>query len=379
MTVLAVLFWLCLFGVVWTYAGYPITLMMLSPLFRKRVLRNDKPMPVSMVVTAYNEEKRIAEKIENSLSLDFPRDKLEIIVVSDASTDRTNEIVQSYEGRGVKLLVIPERHGKHYGQGRWVQAAANEIVVMSDATTFLEPRALTRIVGNFADPTIGCVSGYDTVDYGTDKVQGEGIYVKYEMALRELESEIGSILGVSGCFSAARKAVCDQWIDDMSSDFYLPIIARQKGYRAVLDNEARARYRVIRSQHKEFDRKVRTVLHGLEVLFHFKSVLNPFHYGTFALQMVSHKLLRWMVPFFLVAVFGLNAMVLDLGLVYRLTFAVQVLFYAAASAALVFEKLQDLMLFRFVSFFVMVNMSILAAWYKFWTNQKLLVWEATKR
>jgi cellulose synthase/poly-beta-1,6-N-acetylglucosamine synthase-like glycosyltransferase len=379
MTVIEIFFWLSALTVFWTYIGYFLFLKLISLIYTRKVNRKEIYPQISVIITSYNEERRIRQKLDNTLSLTYPKDKLEIIVVSDASTDRTEDIVREYEDRGVRLLVIPERHGKHYGQGRGIRMAKSDIVVCSDATTFLPTDSVRRIVSNFADPSIGCVSSRDQVIGEDGKIQGEGIYVRYEMALRDLESEVGSLVGLSGSFFAVRKKLTAEWVDNMSSDFYTPIVTRKHGYRAIADPEAVGHYRVQRSPQKEFERKVRTVVHGLEVLFRFSYILNPFKYGAFSLQVISHKLLRWLVPFSLIALFGLNTLLLDEGVVYRISMALQITFYILVSIALLFEKLQERTAFMIPAFFVMVNLSILVAWYKYLTGQEYTAWTATKR
>jgi cellulose synthase/poly-beta-1,6-N-acetylglucosamine synthase-like glycosyltransferase len=374
-----IVFWVSIFAVFWAYFGYWLFLKIISFVHTKKVRKEEIYPPISLIITAYNEERRIAEKIENALALDYPKDNLEIIVVSDASTDRTDEIVRSYQEKGVQLLRIPERHGKHYGQGRGIRMAKSEIIVLSDATTFLEKDGVTRIIRNFADPTVGCVSSEDRMRSADSNSSGESMYVTYEMKLRSLESAVGSLVGVSGSFYAVRKHLCSDWIDNMSADFYLPSVARINGYRTVVEPEALGFYDVVRDPDKEFVRKVRTIVHGYEVLFRFARVLNPFKYGFYSLQMFSHKLCRWLVPLFLITAFGSNLFLWQQGIVYQIALVGQVVMYFMAVLAYAARKLQDITLFKVPFFFVMVNVSILVAWWKYLTGQEYVVWDATKR
>lgn len=374
-----VIFWLSLFLIFWAYFGYLAALKIISLFHKKKLLRSDMTPVISMVITAFNEEKRIIQKLDNTLSLDYPHEKLEIIVVSDGSTDKTEDIVRSFESKGVKLLVIPLRHGKHYSQGRGIRMAQNDIVVLTDATTYLQDDALRKIVRNFADPTIGCISGEDRIESGDGGTDGEGIYVKYEMKLRALESQVGSLVGVSGCFFAMRKHLNSDWIDDMSSDFYMPIVAYIHGYRSVLESEALGYYKILKKAEKEFERKVRTIVHGFEVLFKFKNILNPFRYGFYSLQMFSHKLDRWLVPFWLIFLFAMNALLIDRGLFYQVFFAGQLLFYLLALFAYNVKKSRNNIIFKVPLFFAMVNLSILLAWHYYLTGKKFVTWESTKR
>lgn len=378
-TILTIILVASLAEIFWAYCGYPLFMAFCGMFVRKERVISDSTPEVTVVITAHNEEKRIAEKIENTLELDYPNDKLHVIVVSDASTDRTEEIVRSYIDRGVTLRIVPERRGKHFGQGRGVASAPSEIVVLTDATTFLRHDAVRMIVQNYADPKIGCVSGRDDVRDTETSSAGEGAYVKYEMALRRLESKVSSIIGASGSFFSVRKKLTDGWIDDMSSDFYLPIKCYMAGYRSILDERAIGYYTVLHDPTREFNRKLRTIVHGLEVLFHFKEAMNPFRYGLFAIQILSHKLLRWLVPFALITAFMANILLLNDGVVYRMLFVLQASLYILATVSYYVPSLQSQTVFKIPLFFVMVNLSILVAWYKYLRGEKYVVWKATER
>lgn len=379
MELLVAIFWGSVFVVFWTYFGYLITLKLLSLFVNKEVDKRDPAPPVTIIVTAYNEEKRIGEKIENSLSLDYPDGKLSILIVSDGSSDGTDDIVKRYQQEGVKLLRIPERHGKHYGQKRGIELAETEIVVLTDATTFLEEDAVLKIVRSFSDPSVGVVSGEDKVSRDDINSSGEGAYVAYEMKLRNLEARVGSLVGASGSFFAIRKQLTDTWVDNMSSDFFMPIVAYMNGYRTVPDSEAVGYYTVLSDPDREFERKVRTVLHGLEVLFRFKAILNPFRYGFYSVQMISHKLMRWLAPFALLAILLTSATLYVDSLFFQIVLASQLLFYTLALIGRIFRVLQGLIVFKVPVFFVMVNTSIVMAWINYFTGKRQVVWEATKR
>jgi cellulose synthase/poly-beta-1,6-N-acetylglucosamine synthase-like glycosyltransferase len=372
-------FWLAMFLIFWTYFGYFLLLWILS-FFYSRGSKKDEFTPrVSLIIAAHNEEKRIREKLENSMSLSYPKGKLEIIVVSDASNDRTEEIVGSFKEKGIQSISTAERKGKHYAQKRGIEMATGEIMVLTDASTFLQGDAIQKIVRNFSDASIGCVSGRDRVRSSGSRLQGEGFYVRYEMELRALESRLGSLVGASGSFYAVRKSLCQRWYSEFASDFYLPIISYMSGYRTVLEPEAIGYYEVLKDPQKEFQRKVRTVVRGLEVLFKFKGIMNPFKYGTYSFQMISHKLSRWLVPIYLIFLFGLNLLLLDRGIFFRMLFVFQVLFYLLASTAFLVRRLQDIMLFKIPFFFIVVNLSILVAWYNFLIGKRFVIWEPSKR
>jgi cellulose synthase/poly-beta-1,6-N-acetylglucosamine synthase-like glycosyltransferase len=376
---LKILFWGSLFVIFWTYFGYLIFMKLVTLFYTKKVVKQDYYPSVSLVVTAYNEEKRIARKIYNSLSVCYPRDKLDIIVVSDGSTDRTDEIVKSFESQGVRLLPMPTRQGKHHGQGKAVEAATGEIIVFSDATTYLKDDALIKITRNFADQEVGCVSGMDKIDSAQSGSAGEDAYVKYEMLLRKLESSTGNLIGVSGCFFAIRKSLCAKWYPNLSSDFYLPIMTRLAGFRVILEPEAVAYYIVLEDPGKEFHRKVRTVVNGMAVLEKHKKILNPFRYGVFSIQMLSHKIMRWWAPPGLVVIFVSNMMMLGLGSSYQILAVGQMALYVTALCALFLKPLRRFLIFKIPLFYVVVNFSVMVAWYKFLTGSRYVTWETTKR
>jgi cellulose synthase/poly-beta-1,6-N-acetylglucosamine synthase-like glycosyltransferase len=372
-------FWVACLAVFWTYFGYYAFLRAYS-IFASKPVRTDNITPsVSLIIAAYNEENRIGDKLENSLLLDYPGDILEIIVVSDGSNDGTVEIVSAYKDKGIKLIEVPDRRGKHYAQERGVEQAVNDIVVFTDATTLLDTDALRKIVRGFSDPEVGCVSGMDRIDLGHTSRQGEDLYIRYEMKLRALESSVSSLIGVSGSFFAVRKSICDTWHTQLSSDFCIPIMAHLNGYRCVLDSEAIGSYGLVSEPEREFDRKVRTVVHGLDVLFHFRSILNPLKNGFYSLQMISHKLIRWMVPFLLIFCLILNFALASGATLYQIILALQLTFYLAALAAFLMEELRQNGLFRIPFFFTMANWSILVAWIEYIRGARYVTWERTSR
>jgi len=372
------LFWGSLCSIFYSYFGYPLVLKIVS-LFRSRPVRQgDIAPPVSLIITAHNEEKRIEAKLQNTFLLVYPAGRLEIIVASDCSTDQTDDIVRAHADRGVKLVRAPERRGKEFAQQCAVEAASGEILVFSDVATILEPNGIAQIVRNFDDPSVGCVSSVDRFIDSAGRVSGEGAYVRYEMALRDLEMRVHSLVGLSGSFFAARRTVCQPWAPDMQSDFSVLLNSIQKGMRGVADPAAVGTYPNIADERQEFQRKVRTIVRGIAVLMRNLRLLHPGRYGLFAWQLFSHKLCRWLVPFFMMGAATTNLFLLADGFIYRLGFAGQVLFYwmaweggrSAAAPAIA----------RIPSYFVMANVAVLAAWYRyFFGGGAPVTWEPSKR
>jgi cellulose synthase/poly-beta-1,6-N-acetylglucosamine synthase-like glycosyltransferase len=378
-TILQIILWISVFVIFWAYFGYFMALAIISKIHQKKVIKDDHHPYISFIVTAYNEELRIRRKIENTIALNYPKDKMEIIFVSDGSTDKTGEIVSSYADKGIQLLALPIRHGKHYGQHEAIKITTGDIIVFTDAATYLNPDAVDKLVRGFADPAVGCISGEDFVETDESESAGEGAYVKYEMKLRALESKVANLVGVSGCFFALRKSLCDTWYSDLSSDFYLPILTHMQGYRVILESEAVCKYAALKDPEREFQRKVRTIVNGMAVLGRLKAILNPFRYGIFSLQMISHKIFRWSVPSALLVLFICNIPLTWQNEYYYLLFLLQVCCYLLAFLAYIIKPLRKIILFKIPLFFVTVNFSIFIAWMKFVSGRRYVTWESTKR
>ena len=371
------LFWFCLGGVFFAYFGYPLSLVLLRKLRRHEVMRDYTTVPVTLIITAYNEEKRIQEKLGNSLALEYPRDQLQILVASDGSTDATNAIVRSYADQGVELLEVVHRGGKENAQKEAVQHARGEVLVFSDVATMLEPQGLMEIVANFADPSVGCVSSEDRLLGQDGKPSGEGMYVRYEMWLRGLESEVHSLVGLSGSFFAARKEVCRDFSGEVQSDFRTLLSSMKLGLRGVCDPRAIGSYLNIADEKQEFARKVRTVLRGLTVFFKHIEFLNAFRYGLFSYLYFCHKLLRWLVPFFLVGAL-LSSVVLAVDSVFFvLMFLGQLAFYGVGVYGWVRHTLHGVM--KVPMYFLVVNAAITLAWWQYLTGKRVVLWTPSQR
>jgi cellulose synthase/poly-beta-1,6-N-acetylglucosamine synthase-like glycosyltransferase len=370
------LFWLCAIGAIYSYALYPLILVLFVP--RRRPGANlASAAKVSLVIACRNEARRLATKIENALQLDYPH--IEIMVASDASDDGSDAIVESYASRGVRLVRSPERRGKEYAQGLAVAAATGDIMVFSDAGTDLPRESITRIVERFADAQVGAVSSEDLF-IGTDgKLAGEGAYVKYEMWLRRLESERAGLVGLSGSFFAVRRDVLKDWDPTIPSDFACALMTNRAGLVAVSDPEVRGIYKDIKDPRKEYQRKVRTAVRGMTGLMRLAGVLNPFRYGLFAFQVWSHKVMRWLVPWFL---FGLlvSAFVLrDERPLYEWALWLQLAGYALVVMAHVVGRLRAIAPVRIGYYFVQANLALAHAAILFVSGKRIVVWDPSIR
>jgi len=347
---------------------------------RKFIKGNEKEQTVTVIIAAFNEEKRLENKLINTMDANYSGGNIQIVVASDGSNDRTNEIVDKYHENGVELLSIPERKGKENAQRVALEQARGEIIVFTDVATILEKDAIRRIVSNFADPTVGCVSSVDRVIGKDGNPSGENLYVRYEMWLRKLESRVSSPVGLSGSFFAARKSVCGDFSSDMDSDLRVLLNSVRQGLRGVVDEGAIGYYQDLSDQKKEFDRKVRTVLRGLTLFFRNLEFLNVFKYGLFSYQLFCHKLLRWLVPFFMILLFIVNIPLAFTSGNYAFLLLAQCLFYGVAAISLFHDLYSSRMLFiKIPVYFATVNASILVAWFRYFAGQRVLVWTPSER
>jgi cellulose synthase/poly-beta-1,6-N-acetylglucosamine synthase-like glycosyltransferase len=286
----------------YAYAGYPLILLLLPPRWRPPAAAeegDDERWPfISITLAAYNEEKVLGETLQTLLEVDYPSDRRQIIVISDASSDRTDEIARSFAGTGVELLRLPARSGKTAAENASRTRIRGEIVVNTDATVRIAPNALKPLVAVFRDPSVGVASGRD-VSTGSESTQnlGELGYVGYEMWVRDLETRAGGIVGASGCFYASRRDLHGEIVPAaLSRDFAAPLIARENGFRSVSVRDAVCFVPRTPSLRREYSRKVRTMARGLDTLFYKRHLLSPVRHGRFAWMLVSHKLARWLVP-----------------------------------------------------------------------------------
>jgi cellulose synthase/poly-beta-1,6-N-acetylglucosamine synthase-like glycosyltransferase len=287
--------------VAYAYIGYPI-LLKLGGMFRPARRRADPPPEwpaITITIPAYNEAATIAETLRKVLAIDYPPERRQILVVSDASTDGTDDIVRTFADRGVELLRMPVRGGKTAAENAALPVVRGEIVVNTDASIHIPPHSLRPLIAAFGDPTVGVASGQDVsvTQVGDSTNQGESRYVGYEMWVRELETRVAGIVGASGCFYAIR-AILHRVAtpEGLSRDFSAPLVAQEHGLRAVSVAEAICFVPRTKSLRNEFRRKVRTMTNGMQTLLYRRRLLNPARFGLFAWMLFSHKVCRWLAP-----------------------------------------------------------------------------------
>ena len=375
---LEIIFWVSLFGTVYSYFIYPLVLLMLP---KKHLhIKTDDALPfITLIITAHNEQKRIQSKLENTLAIDYPADLREILVASDGSTDDTNQIVQSFEAQGIKLVHVQERKGKENAQLAAVRAANGEILVFSDVATQIPPEALRNLVAVFSDKRVGAISSEDRFITEDGKIAGEGAYVKYEMWLRKLESQVHSLVGLSGSFFAARKEICEDWDISVPSDFNTALNCVSKGYIAVSVPNVLGFYPNLKDDSREYQRKLRTVIRGMAAVLKKPMVLNPFRLGFFAIEVISHKIMRWLVPWFMLLLLISSLIVHQNHPLYSLLLIAQIAFYAVALLGYLLPHLRNNSLFKLPFFFMQVNFAIADAGVRFLMGKRITMWEPSKR
>jgi cellulose synthase/poly-beta-1,6-N-acetylglucosamine synthase-like glycosyltransferase len=369
----------------YAYVGYPVLLWLVGR-SRPPVLPPNPPGPwpvITISLPAHNEEAVIGATIESLLALDYPADRLQILVISDASTDATDQVVSGFASRGVELHRMASRAGKTGAENASARMCRGEIVVNTDASIRIPPGALKPLVRVFQDPSIGVASGRDVSvgDLDREGNQGESGYVGYEMNVRRLETRVGSIVGASGCFYAIRRRlVQDAFPEALSRDFASALLAREAGLRAVSVDEAICLVPRTRSLRAEYRRKVRTMARGLETLWYKRALMNPMKYGAFAWMLISHKLVRWLS--ILAAPLGAMGLVLlaaTRGDAQPLLVAMAILLGLGAGAFLWPEGRRPPFALALPGFVVGSVVAGLVAWGKALRGERNPIWEPTRR
>lgn len=387
-----VAFWISIFIVAYTFVGYGFLLYFIIKIkraFKGRpiipIVGDDELPTCTLVVAAYNEEHFIAQKIANSLQLHYPDGKLKFVFVTDGSTDKTAEIISQHPQ--IQLLHRPERAGKIAAVHRAMEYVDTEVVVFTDANTFLNAEAITRICCHYSDPTVGAVAGEKRVqiDESADaSAAGEGFYWKYESALKKWDSELYSVVGAAGeLFSVRRNLYQDVPADTVLDDFMISMLIAKQGYRIIYEPQAYALETASENVAEELKRKIRIAAGGIQSILRLKGLLLPFKFPVLSFQYISHRVLRWTVtPFFLILAFITNfatAFAGD-GFIYTLFFAGQVVFYLLAMLGYVMEKRHIRIKALFIPYyFCVMNYAVLAGIIRYFTKKQSSVWEKAQR
>ncbi len=379
--------WICIFTVIYTYLGYGIVLLLLLKIkgtFKESKTINSNNIPnITLLVAAFNEERFIKNKIENSLSLDYPNDKIEYLFVTDGSNDKTPEIIGQYPE--IKLMHLPERKGKIAAIERAMPHAHGEIVVFTDANTLLNKEALKNIIRHFSNEKVGVVSGEKRIlDMKNDEAvgAGEGLYWKYESKLKKWDDELYSVMGAAGELFAIRTKLFEHIPhDSLIEDFYLSFKIIQKGYKIAYEPDAYALEEPSASTNEELKRKIRIAAGGIQSIVRLKELLNPFKYGVITFQYISHRVLRWtLAPLALPVIFLINGLLINHGMLYKGLFIGQVLFYFAALLGFVLEKKHIRLKVLFIPYyFCMMNYAVYLGFMRFLKGSQSVLWDQAER
>jgi cellulose synthase/poly-beta-1,6-N-acetylglucosamine synthase-like glycosyltransferase len=381
MIIFKIIFFVSLFMIFYVYLGYPILVYTLSVFKKQPVKKEAFDTTVTILIPAYNEEDCIAKTLENKLEQDYPGDKPEVIVISDGSTDRTDEIVQGYKTKGVKLLRQEPRTGKTSALNMAVEKAKGEILVFSDANSLYAPNTVAKLVRNFADPKVGYVTGkmvYTGKD-GNPTEDGCSTYMKYENFLRQVETNVGSIVGVDGGIDACRRSLYQPMAPDQLPDFVLPLRVVEQGFRVVFEPEAVLKEPSLKSDRDEYMMRVRVSLRSFWALNDMWRLLTFSPSVIFSWQLWSHKVLRYLCFVFLGAAYLSNLLLWQEGALYKSFFILQNTAYLAAILSPSIVRYKNLpKLLYLPRYFTLLNFASAHAFFKYLMRRRQVLWQPRK-
>jgi len=393
MLTLKILFWACLLIVFYTYLGYGILLYIIIRLKRflagkprEAAMPDDEALPtMTLMICAYNEEDVVAEKMANTLALDYPKDKLRIMWVTDGSNDNTNELLSAYPE--VDIVFSPERKGKTAALKHGLRELKTRYVAFTDANTMINKTALREIARQFLDPTVGCVSGEKRVaarQAGEMAAEGEGLYWRYESTLKRWDSELYSAMGAAGELYAIDPTLCQEVPDEaLLDDFMMSMLIVDKGKRIAYTPDAYAQEYGSANIHEESKRKRRIAAGGLQSIWWLRHMLNPFHHPLVAFQYISHRVLRWsLTPVAMVMLILTNiALVLmGSGTLYTIILMLQALFYLMALAGWIMSLngRKNKLLYT-AYYFIFMNLNVFRGMAYLKSHHNSGAWEKAKR
>lgn len=393
MLTLKVLFWVCLFIVFYTYLGYGILLYLIIRI--KRLVKGSPtptPMPtdeelptMTLMICAYNEQDVVAEKMENTRALDYPKDKFRVMWVTDGSNDRTNELLAAYPE--VDIVYSPERRGKTAALKHGLREIKTQYVAFTDANTMINSGAMKEIARLFMDKTVGCVSGEKRVaarKEGEMAAEGEGLYWRYESTLKKWDSELYSTMGAAGELYAMDPKLCRDVPDNaLLDDFMMSMYVVDEGHRIAYAPDAYALEYGSADIHEESKRKRRIAAGGLQSIWWLRKMLNPFRQPLVAFQYISHRVLRWSVtPIAMILLLIINVVlvVMGAGCFFTIMLIMQLLFYLAALLGYILsERGHRNKLLYTAYYFVFMNLNVFRGMVYLRSHRNSGAWEKAKR
>lgn len=380
MTVVEIIFWLSLLAIFYPYSGYPLLLWIFSIIRNNPVNKENITPFVSLIISAYNEEKVIARKIENSLKLDYPEDMLEIAIISDGSTDLTNDIILKYAKKDAKIrpCIVSANKGKTSCLNDFVPLLKGEIILFTDANSFFDKNVIQNIVRPFADSRIGFVTGitkYFTLS-GSRETEAIDLYSRIELYVKCLESKIGSCVGADGAIFAIRKKLFSPMKPYDINDFVIPMQIVKQGFRGIVEENAFCKEETSGEITGELNRQIRITARTLRAIFNYKILLNPFKHPVFSFEIFSHKLMKFITPFWMALIFVANAYLAGIGILfYQFVMVIQTFFYLFAFVG--FFKKKDsgeMSLFNLSHSYLMVNLAYVIGWFNYLRGETYTFW-----
>jgi len=376
---LQTIFWLSAFAIFYTYAVYPLCLWLIAFFIKAPIKKSDITPSVSLVISAFNEEQLLPKKIENALALDYPCDFLEIAVISDGSTDNTNEIINDFaeQSNRIKPCISQHHKGKTACLNDFVPQLKGEIIIFSDANAFYDKDLIRQIVRPFADPHIGLVTGSTKyVALQEDKsTSATGLYSRLERLTKSLETRTGSCVGADGAVFAIRKALFSPLKPDDINDLVIPFHVILKGYRAILEPSVFCTEEAA-VQIDEFQRQIRITTRTLRAIFKHKHLLNPLQYPLFSFKLFSHKIMKLLVPFCLLALLLTNTLLaFESDAFYKIMLALQGIFYGCALIGFLQRPEGQGRWIGVCREFLTVNLAYVVGWFKYLTGERYTAWK----
>ena len=375
------IFWSATISIIYTFAGYPFVLKILSIFLNKRFIKSNITPTITLLVSCYNEESVLDAKLANTLEIDYPKDRLEVIVVSDGSSDNTDRIAQRYAENGFQLRRFEGRIGKTACINRVLPDANGDIILFSDANALYDKSSLINIARNFSDDSVGCVTGftkYIAMQNG-NKIEAIGLYSRIERITKILESSIGSCIGADGALFAIRKEFYEPLQDFDINDFVIPLKIVSKGYRVVFDKDVFCIEESAQNLHGEFKRQVRITNRTIRALWNNKHLLNIMRYPIFSFQLISHKLFKFLTPLFLVMI-AFSSFILSFNhTFYALVLILQIIIYG-----LILFPEKSISNFRLrklralCRIFLIMNIAAAKGWLTFFMGKNFVTWKSSR-
>jgi cellulose synthase/poly-beta-1,6-N-acetylglucosamine synthase-like glycosyltransferase len=381
LTVAEIVFWFAVLILCYIYVGYPALLCVLAQLFRKRRADADFCPSITVLIAAYNEEASIKRKLEETLALDYPPGKVEVLVVSDGSDDATDAIVRAFPDPRVRFLRVEGRRGKTHAQNEGVKLCSGDVVVFSDATAVYHRQALRRLAANYSDQRIGAVSGrYHYFDPNESSPTGLGsvAFWNFENLIKRFQSQISTLTGCSGCIYSVRKSAYTALPDEACSDLVQPLHVVQKGYRVAFEERALAYETTTTSTTDEFRMRVRVAGRGIRGILSVPELLKFWRHGWISFQLFSHKILRWQMPILLLLLFLSNAVLIGKP-PYQYVFVLQAFFYAVAGLQVMIPFHRYWKPLGLPLYFCTLNAAVLVSIYQLLRGNRYVVWQTVRR